>query len=103
MATVLICMLLIALICSNVAFLLPPTVFGKATIRRPPNHCLFDAGSSARAVPHLRLAGTSSDSGGEAVGLEKKYLYAGMLVVFGLLWDYYVTHGGHPYLAHPPS
>jgi hypothetical protein len=32
---------------------------------------------------------------------EKKYAYAGALVVFGVLWDFFITHGGQPYLAHP--
>ena len=34
-------------------------------------------------------------------GIEPKYLAAIGLFVFGCLYDFFVTHGGQPYLQHP--
>jgi|MDTB01.1.fsa_nt_gb hypothetical protein len=42
-----------------------------------------------------------SGSSEEDTGPEKKYVYAAGVVLFGILWDFFVTHGGQPYLAHP--
>ena len=42
-----------------------------------------------------------TESGEEPSGPEKKYVYAAGVVIFAVLWDFFITHGGHPYLAHP--
>lgn len=42
-----------------------------------------------------------SGSGEKATGPEKKYVYAAGVVMFAILWDFFITHGGQPYLAHP--
>ena len=62
-----------------------------------PNHCTSGAINSERVVAALQMSEDSETDGGP----ENKYLYAGLVVVFGVLWDFFVTHGGHPYLAHP--
>ena len=35
-------------------------------------------------------------------GIEPKYLGALGVFLFAALYDFFITHGGQPYLAHPP-
>ena len=39
----------------------------------------------------------------EKGGIEPKYLAAIGVFAFAVLYDFFITHGGQPYLAHPPS
>lgn len=39
----------------------------------------------------------------EKSGIEPKYLAAIGVFAFAVLYDFFITHGGQPYLAHPPS
>jgi hypothetical protein len=39
----------------------------------------------------------------EKSGIEPKYLAAVGVFAFAVLYDFFITHGGQPYLAHPPS
>ena len=42
-----------------------------------------------------------SEENSEEGGTEMKYVYAAGVVMFGILWDFFITHGGQPYLVHP--
>ena len=44
----------------------------------------------------------SKNGADEDGGVEPKYLIAVGVVIFGVLWDFFITHGGQPYLQHPP-
>jgi hypothetical protein len=49
----------------------------------------------------LREKSNSTDDG-KSSGIEPKYLAALGVFVFAALYDFFITHGGQPYLAHPP-
>ena len=59
---------------------------------------------------HAQVAETSSslrqaanDETPKSGGIEPKYLGALGVFIFAALYDFFITHGGQPYLAHPPS
>lgn len=52
-------------------------------------------------VPMHYSALKMSEENSEEGGTEMKYVYAAGVVMFGILWDFFITHGGQPYLVHP--
>ncbi|CAM9774072.1 unnamed protein product [Discosporangium mesarthrocarpum] len=53
--------------------------------------------SALAATPVVSLAAKGSNeeqAEGKATGIEPKYLAAAGVVVFGILYDFFVTHGG---------
>ena len=44
-----------------------------------------------------------SDDSAKSGGIEPKYLAALGVFLFAALYDFFITHGGQPYLAHPPT
>ena len=51
----------------------------------------------------LTLSQSSSDDSEKSGGIEPKYLAALGVFIFAALYDFFITHGGQPYLAHPPT
>jgi hypothetical protein len=49
------------------------------------------------------LSQSSSDDSAKSGGIEPKYLAALGVFLFAALYDFFITHGGQPYLAHPPT
>ena len=65
----------------------------------------LDGRASLSAPQRLDFA-LSQSSGDDAVksgGIEPKYLAAIGVFIFAALYDFFITHGGQPYLAHPPT
>lgn len=51
----------------------------------------------------LTLQASGDESSEKKEGIEPKYLGALGVFIFAALYDFFITHGGQPYLAHPPS
>ena len=51
----------------------------------------------------LSLQAGADESSEKKEGIEPKYLGALGVFIFAALYDFFITHGGQPYLAHPPS
>ena len=51
----------------------------------------------------LTLSQSSNDDPVKSGGIEPKYLGALGVFIFAALYDFFITHGGQPYLAHPPT
>jgi hypothetical protein len=49
------------------------------------------------------LSQSGSDDSAKSGGVEPKYLAALGVFLFAALYDFFITHGGQPYLAHPPT
>lgn len=49
------------------------------------------------------LQQTSDNDTAKSGGIEPKYLGALGVFIFAALYDFFITHGGQPYLAHPPT
>ena len=58
---------------------------------------------SSRPSTPSSLQQSSNDDTTKSGGIEPKYLGALGVFVFAALYDFFITHGGQPYLAHPPS
>ena len=47
------------------------------------------------------LSMANANDSEETKSIEPKYLAAIGVVIFGVLWDFFITHHGQVYLAHP--
>jgi hypothetical protein len=59
--------------------------------------------SHSPADPSFSLRQAANDEAPKSGGIEPKYLGALGVFIFAALYDFFITHGGQPYLAHPPS
>lgn len=59
--------------------------------------------NSPVADRNFSLQQAADDETPKSGGIEPKYLAALGVFIFAVLWDFFVTHAGQPYLAHPPS
>ncbi len=89
---------LMSVICSY-AFRTYPIKSGRVSrlTRIPSSINELSQGAVPMRCSALKMAEDNSEDG----GTEMKYVYAAGVVVFGILWDFFITHGGQPYLVHP--
>ena len=100
--------LLVLLICATVVNGFKPNSFCSRSVissqSKSSMHCV--EGVAARAHQprsDLSLKAGADEPTEKKEGIEPKYLGALGVFIFAALYDFFITHGGQPYLAHPPS
>jgi hypothetical protein len=93
-------LVLLAILAVSFAFI--PHKASRSVVARFPNSIVSTMNENGNLKISETLMFQSEKSDVEEKPTEKKYLYAAGVFLFACLYDFFITHGGHPYLVHPP-